>query len=339
MTFIQVVALLALAHYSGAAEICCGNLGCFNDNPPFDQMPLPDCADQFNLQYTMYTRSNRNNGETVDDNTVPGVYAGSRRTVFLAHGWNSDGTSSWLHSMKNALLDREDVNAVIVDWGGGAQILDYTKAASNTRTTGAYTARVFANLVGQSGSSASRMWCVGHSLGSHVCGHTGMRTSIGRVTGLDPAGPLFENNPDKKVGLNPTSAPFVDVIHTAEDLGTERDIGHLDFYPAGGRQMPGCFYKENEFSQETFDKWDSDEQMRDGCSHSRAYEFMIESVKQDCFRANDRCNDYDNIPGSCSGCGGCGAFPCAFMGYAADSSCQRSGMWYLAVSGNAPYCI
>jgi hypothetical protein len=331
----QIVALLVLAHFSRAAEICCGNLGCFNDGAPFDQMPLPDCASSFGLRYTMYTRSNQNSGQAVTDTSIPSVFSPSRRTVFMAHGWNSDGTSSWLHTMKNTLLNKEDVNAVIVDWGGGAQVLNYAQAASNTRTTGAYTARVFANLASSGGSATSRFWCIGHSLGSHVCGHTGMRTSLGRVTGMDPAGPLFENNPSKLVGLNPSSASFVDVIHTAEDLGTERDIGHLDFYPAGGRHQPGCFVKESEFSEEF---WDSNKELRDSCSHSRAYEFMIESIKSDCFRATQQCSNYDNIPGSCSTCSGCGSLGCAFMGYAADSSCDRSGMYYLTVTGSAPYC-
>jgi len=81
---------------------------------------------------------------------------------------------------------QEDVNAVIVDWGGGAQLLNYYKAAMNTRSVGAYTAQVFQNLV-RAGSASSRLWCIGHSLGAHVCGHTGMsmpgNLPLGRVTG------------------------------------------------------------------------------------------------------------------------------------------------------------
>lgn len=71
---------------------------------------------------------------------------------------------------------------MIVDWGGGANILDYPQAAANTRTVGAYTALVFANLVANGGAS-SRMWCNGHSLGAHMCGQAGMRTPIQRATG------------------------------------------------------------------------------------------------------------------------------------------------------------
>lgn len=59
--------------------------------------------------------------------------------------------------------------------------------------------------------------------------------------GMDPAGPSFESNADLTIGLNPGSANFVDVLHTdTSTYGTLRDIGHADFYPAGGHDQPGC---------------------------------------------------------------------------------------------------
>lgn len=58
--------------------------------------------------------------------------------------------------------------------------------------------------------------------------------------GMDPAGPWFEGSLDRTVGINPTSATFVDIIHTDVIYGTLRDLGHIDFYPAGGKDQPGC---------------------------------------------------------------------------------------------------
>ena len=60
------------------------------------------------------------------------------------------------------------------------------------------------------------------------------------ILGLDPAGPFFFNNlPFKR--LDRTDADFVDVIHTnTEYFGFTAPIGHLDFYPNGGVQQPGC---------------------------------------------------------------------------------------------------
>jgi pimeloyl-ACP methyl ester carboxylesterase len=330
MDLLHIATLFAVCYLARAAERCCPPYGCFNDNPPFNNMPLPTCPQNCSpaLSYLMFTRTNRNAGQTVSDTVVPPAYVASRRTVFCAHGWNSNGNSAWLTEMKNAFLDREDINVVIVNWGGCAQNLNYNQAASDTRSTGRYTAAVIGRLLQVAGSSAARMWCVGHSLGSHVCGHTGMSQSaaqrLGRVTGMDPAGPLFEGNNDKTIGLNPTSAGFVDVLHTdctdAASLGTRRDVGHVDFYPNGGGSQPGCGNSNS-------------------CSHSRAYQFMIESIKRDCFHATQRCTNFNNLPGSCSACGGCGAFPCAYMGYAAESSCNRTGLYYLQVTAGVPYCL
>ena len=65
-------------------------------------------------------------------------------------------------------------------------------------------------------------------------------------TGLDPAGPLFDYHRDIQIGLAPTDADLVDVVHTHGkggpilNLGTLRPLGHVDFYPNGGGDQPGC---------------------------------------------------------------------------------------------------
>jgi len=58
--------------------------------------------------------------------------------------------------------------------------------------------------------------------------------------GLDPSGPLFERNPS--AGLERRNADFVDVIHTdGVGHGMMRPIGHVDFYPNGGKDQPACY--------------------------------------------------------------------------------------------------
>jgi hypothetical protein len=333
--------MLALAHLSSAAEICCG-YACFNDNSPFNLLPLPQCATFQNTGFLMFTRTNRDAGQLVTDSVIPPAYVASRRTVFLAHGWNSNGQGGWQHTMKNAYLDREDINVVIVDWGTLAQLLNYLQAASNTRTVGALISEVMKNLLTVSGTTSGRLWCVGHSLGSHVCGHNGMHmpanAPLGRATGLDPAGPFFEISADKTIGLNPTSATFVDIIHTDSlELGTMRDLGHIDFYPNNGIDQPGCVLTR--FTAETFENWDSEEfaQAANSCAHSRAYQFHESSVRSDCFQARQRCSNYNSLPGSCVECS-VGSFPCAYMGYAADISANLTGLYHITVTASSPYC-
>ena len=70
---------------------------------------------------------------------------------------------------------------------------------------------------------------------------------LGRISGLDPAEPLFQGMPPE-VRLDPGDAKFVDVIHTDSKefykggLGMEQPVGHVDFYPNGGKAQPGCSF-------------------------------------------------------------------------------------------------
>ena len=82
---------------------------------------------------------------------------------------------------------------------------------------------------------------IGHSLGAHICGYAGKRINgLGKITGLDPAGPYFENT-DPIVRLDSKDAEFVDTIHTDGSatlllgLGLMQPLGHVDFYPNGGK--------------------------------------------------------------------------------------------------------
>ena len=62
---------------------------------------------------------------------------------------------------------------------------------------------------------------------------------LGRITGLDAAGPYFENT-DLVVRLDQSDAKFVDAIHSDGTstiqigLGIFQMVGHVDFYPNGG---------------------------------------------------------------------------------------------------------
>lgn len=66
---------------------------------------------------------------------------------------------------------------------------------------------------------------------------------MGRITGLDPAGPLFDDiwdNDDSR--LSPTDADLVVIIHSdAGKAGFPGNLGDIDFYPNGGTApQPGC---------------------------------------------------------------------------------------------------
>ena len=79
---------------------------------------------------------------------------------------------------------QSDSNVVIVGWELGSQRLWYPQSVSDTRSIGAEIGMVAANIMARFKTNRSRLYCVGHSLGAHVCGHAGMKTKFGRITGI-----------------------------------------------------------------------------------------------------------------------------------------------------------
>jgi len=290
-----------------------------------------------NPTFALYTRSNRNGFQAITRGSTPSVFSSSRRTIFLVHGYLGNLNSDWLIESKNELLNRGNYNVIVVGWGGGANEVWYPQSASNTRAIGREIKLIAERLVSRNGANANNFWCVGHSLGAHTCGIAGMETRFGRVTGLDPAGPMWEDF-DISAGINPSSANFVDIIHTdarnflIPSYGQNRPLGHYDFYPNDGSNQPGCFTYALEELEASLGLRDDSAL---SCSHSRAPLYWIESIKNDCFRVRDKCSNHNNIPGSCSGCGN----NCGFMGFAADQTSGGQGNYWLQTTGNRPYCL
>ncbi|ODM89348.1 Lipase member H, partial [Orchesella cincta] len=91
-----------------------------------------------------------------------------------------------------------------------------------------------------------------------------------RITGLDPAGPLFFP-PIRARNIDKSDAKFVQIIHT--NMGTLGDTtkdGHADFYPNGGVQQPNCAAGDTA-SPNTLGR----------CSHWYAYQLYAASITRD----------------------------------------------------------
>lgn len=133
-----------------------------------------------------------------------------------------------------------------MDWENGATLPNYVRAAANTRLVGRQLAYLLKGLEQHNKLNMSRVHLIGFSLGSHVAGFAGMELKgLQRITGLDPAGPLFESQ-HPQARLDDTDAGFVDVIHSNGEnlilggLGSWQPMGTVDFYPNGGRVQHGC---------------------------------------------------------------------------------------------------
>jgi len=150
---------------------------------------------------------------------------------------------------------------------------------------------------------------VGHSLGAHLVGKIGRTFKsvtgnlVERITGLDPAGPRFVDGwfysalPELNDNiLTPESGAYVDVIHTNGALnaaammpplqtphfGALQQLGHSDFYPAGGSAQPGC--DTSGFFQGARDS---------ACSHSRSIIYFLHSIKDAGLFPSQLCDTVD----------------------------------------------
>ena len=97
-------------------------------------------------------------------------------------------------------------------------------------------------VLSKHGISPASIHIIGHSLGAHIAGNIGkhLNGTLARITGLDPALPLFTHR--SKDALQTSDAQFVDVIHT--DFPVFGDLtprGSVDFYPNFGQTpQKGC---------------------------------------------------------------------------------------------------
>ncbi|KAL3889396.1 hypothetical protein ACJMK2_001740 [Sinanodonta woodiana] len=314
-----------------SSSVCYNEIGCFGNNSPFNNalLVLPQSPTEVGVRYFLFTRKNGNIPQilTADRKVVLNSnFNGEKGTRFIIHGYKGKASDPWVTDMKDALLKREDENVIAVDWEKGADQFFYTQAVANTRVVGALISQMMYTLDKVAGgSSLARMHLIGHSLGSHVAGYAGERTlGTGRISGLDPAGPLFEWT-DPKVRLDPSDALFVDVIHTnANGYGIASSVGHVDFYPNGGKLQPGCLDAFiNILIGGQFDK------MGEGvaCSHMRVVSLFTESINSNCHFQSYPCK-------SCTTCG----MGCAKMGYDAPQG-NPQGNYFLSTNSQPPFCI
>ncbi|XP_016067602.1 PREDICTED: pancreatic lipase-related protein 2 [Miniopterus natalensis] len=326
-----IVGLLLLATVRGR-EICYSPLGCFSDEKPWAgilQRPIklfPWAPKDIDTRFLLYTNENPNNFQRISATDLATVKASNfqldRKTRFIIHGFIDKGEESWLTDMCKNMFKVEKVNCICVDWRHGART-DYTQAVHNLRVVGAEIAFLIQGLSTEMGYSLENVHLIGHSLGAHTAGEAGRRLGgrVGRITGLDPAEPCFQGTPEE-VRLDPSDAMFVDVIHTDSSpivpflgFGMSQKVGHLDFYPNGGKQMPGC--QKNILSTiiDINGLWEGTREFV-ACNHLRSYKYYSSSILNPDGFLGYPCASYDEFEGN--SCFPCPAGGCPKMGHYAD---------------------
>lgn len=216
---------------------------------------------------------------------------------FLIHGFTSGyPLQSWMTAMVEAYTidermkdaqtgynnNRRNSNLVshnlfIVNWNYAARgpIL-YPRAVANIVPVSRFISEfVNRKLLEEARIPPRQIQLVGHSLGAHLAGFVGKATTqkVGRIFGLDPAGPCFGSfsgalyPSDKR--LSPDDAEEVISIHTNYGLlGIEAPVGRYSVYVEGGKEQADCgTFKEFAWNSLS---WDGPNFDKVACSHSRA---------------------------------------------------------------------
>lgn len=245
------------------------------------------------------------------------------KTVVLIHGWqilgrptkemiNGKMTSTvklgtWQLTLAHQLVAHEKVNVVVHDWRLGA-VGGYSGAKRNTWIAGRELFLFLKTLIIK-GLPLGNIHLVGHSLGAHIAGIAGhdlkmdFREKIGRISGLDPAGLMYNDVPGSLM-INRHNAKLVDVYHTdiasewLTPAGLSGQHGHADFYVNGGADQPGC------------QKYES-VKMRELCDHKSVISYFTQSIRSPGYAI--RCGSFaDFKDGKCKSCG---KRKCSLAGY------------------------
>jgi hypothetical protein len=259
-------------------------------------------------------------------------FRANTETKILAHGFTGSGLSGWPQDLKNKYMQQgRDVNVIVVHWEMFAEAPWYDTAAANTQPVGQWSGSLIDHLVrAREVIQTSHVHFIGHSLGAHVGGFCGAwiaprLSPIARITGMDPAQPLFFYETENG-RLDPSDAAFVDILHTAAGpilanppgLGFEAPIGHIDFYPNSGKPIqPGCGLD-----------------IAGTCSHSRAHQFFMESVTSPSSFQACKCNSWDDFNN-----GICGCPSPEKMGEWTKTDHSSTGVYYLRTNGETPFSM
>ncbi|XP_013140293.1 PREDICTED: pancreatic triacylglycerol lipase-like [Papilio polytes] len=215
---------------------------------------------KFTNKYYLYTRASQQYEELIMDDTssiTTSNFNASNPTAVIVHGWTGDKDSNINIALRGAFTMIGDYNVIVLDWSRVAD-KDYITSVEGVPRVGRYLGKFLSFLTSVTNVSISTLHLVGHSLGAHVVGNAGKELGgrIGRITGLDPAGPLWSLNSKR---LSENDAIYVEALHTnAGFFGILETVARTDFYANGGFDQPGC--------------------LTDICSHERSWKIFASSI-------------------------------------------------------------
>ncbi|XP_023703964.1 phospholipase A1 member A [Cryptotermes secundus] len=265
--------------------------------------------------------------QTHDPNPPPGTFDADLPTKILIHGYAGHAEFNSTVVIRQAYLARRGSNVIAVDWGPLASPPCYFAAIFNMLQVATCTTHMLLGLATKFSLHLANVHAVGFSLGAHIAALLSNSLSVasgsrlGRITGLDPALPLFATLNDGWK-LDSGDADFVDVIHTNGGVfGKIEAAGHADFFVNGGSFQPACAGHRNV----------------PVCSHLLAAIYFAESVTSDAgFWGRPCTNFWQYLLGLCPG----GSLPEEQQVLMGDTcSGTTRGIFLVETSDSPPYAL
>ncbi|KAJ0175090.1 hypothetical protein K1T71_009231 [Dendrolimus kikuchii] len=218
-----------------------------------------------NNLYLLFTRRNPDSAQTLIINDASSIKSSNfnrnHPTIVIVHGWLGNQNTGINPLIRDAYLAKSDTNVIVLDWRRLA-LSGYATAASGVPAVGRGLGQFIRFLIQVTGIRYSSIHLIGFSLGAHLVGNAGreLEGKVARVTGLDPAGPLWSLNSNR---ISANDGVFVEAIHTdggytAGGIGIGSAVAQVDFFPNGGVSQPGCLLNV--------------------CNHNRAWELFAATV-------------------------------------------------------------
>lgn len=138
--------------------------------------------------YYLFTRDNKDNPDHLlygkEETFRLSKFKKDRPINIVSHGWWSSSQAEISIIIVAALLEKEDVNVIALDWREIAD-LSYSTAVEAVPSVGEYLGKFIIWLLEVTGSSVHNVHLIGHSLGAHVVGVAGaaLNGTLARVTG------------------------------------------------------------------------------------------------------------------------------------------------------------
>ncbi|KAM7406919.1 hypothetical protein PAMA_002897 [Pampus argenteus] len=291
------------------------------------------------VQYLLLTRRNMDcarmfNQESLSNKQQTSYFNISNPTKVIIHGFRALGNKpTWVKDLARTLLRAQDVNVLVVDWVYGASFA-YNLVVENYKEVSVQIS-VLINQLQEHGCKLESFHFIGVSLGAHVAGFVGtlFEGKIGRITALDPAGPMFKGA-DTYDRLDPSDAQFVDAIHTDSDyFGISIPVGHVDFFLNGGNDQTGC--ARSHFASMYIYVI---------CDHMRALHVYMSALSGSCPLKGVPCSSYENfLKGHCVDCdvfkGTCPAIGLSENGGITVSPIPKEQKLFLLTTSSPPFCV